>query len=148
MRDVFRCASIVLLLIVAGCSGPTDPSVGAAAAQSFTITSLTPSSGSAGTEVVITGSGFTTTGNMVSFDARGIEPAGQMPVEPSVIPNLPSIDGRTIVFTVLSIWRPACSYSPPGPCPIANIPTAPGTYAVTVTNSNGVSNSVSFVVTR
>jgi hypothetical protein len=134
------------LLVLAACSGSNVPTNGSASAQSaFAIASLTPSSGSIGTNVVIHGSGFTPDGNTVSFAARE---SGQMPGEPSVIPNLASADGRTITFTVLSVWRPACSYSPPGPCPFANIPTAPGTYAVSVTNSNGTSNAVNFVVAR
>ena len=111
------------------------------------ITSLSPSSGSVGTQVTIHGSGFDATGNTVSFAASAVGEPGQMPNEPSVIPDLSSADGRTIVFDVLSVWRPACSY-PPGPCPIANIPTAPGTYSVSVTNSSGTSNSVGFLVTR
>jgi IPT/TIG domain len=132
----------MLLLMVAACSAPTVPTAG------FTITSLLPSSGPAGTQVIIQGSGFTATGNTVSLAATGGGQSSQMPNEPSVIPNLSSADGRTVAFNILSVWRPACSYSPPGPCPIANIPTAPGTYGVSVTNSNGTSNSVSLVVTR
>lgn len=114
-------------------------------ASGSAITSLSPSSGSVGTQVTIHGVGFDATGNTVSF-AAGIVNPGQMPNEPSVIPDLSSADGRTIVFNVLAVWRPACSY-PPGPCPIANIPTAPGTYSVSVTNSSGTSNAVSFLVT-
>jgi hypothetical protein len=148
MRKISKIASTVLLLS-AGCSGPTHPTVGSDVAHpGFTINSLTPGLGSAGTQVVISGSGFMATGNTVRFEPRSAEASGQMPAEPSVIPNLSSENGRTIVFSVLLVWRPACSYSPPGPCPIANIPTAPGTYAVSVMNANGLSNSVAFVVSR
>jgi hypothetical protein len=101
-----------------------------------------------GTRLTLQGSGFSRTGNTVTFAPRDIDPPGQMPKEPSVVPNLASEDGRTIVVTVLPVWRPACSYSPPGPCPIANIQTAPGSYTVSVANSNGTSNTLSFVVLR
>lgn len=142
-------AAATVPLIVAACSGPTSPAGGSVSAESvFTITSLSPGSGSVGTQVTLHGSGFNASGNTVSFAASNVGLAGELPNEPSVIPNLSSADGRTIVFNVLSVWRPACSYSPPGPCPIANIPTAPGTYRVAVTNSNGTSNAVNFVVTR
>jgi IPT/TIG domain-containing protein len=110
------------------------------------ITALSPSSGSVGTQVTIHGSGFHAAGNTVSFAASIVEP-GQMPNEPSVIPGLSSADGRTIVFNVPAVWRPACSY-PPRACPIANIPTAPGAYGVSVNNPGGTSNSVTFLVTR
>jgi len=116
-------------------------------ASGSAITSLSPSSGSVGTRVTIHGSGFDATGNTVSFAASVVQEPGQMLSEPSVIPELSSADGRAIVFDVLAVWRPACSY-PPGPCPIANVPTAPGTYSVSVANSSGTSNSVSFLVTR
>jgi hypothetical protein len=113
-----------------------------------TIAALTPDAGPVGTRLTLQGSGFSQTGNTVTFAPRDIDPPGQMPNEPSVVPNLASEDGRTIVVTVLPVWRPACSYSPPGPCPIANIPTAPGSYTVSVANSNGTSNTVSFAVLR
>jgi hypothetical protein len=138
-------SALAAFLVVAGCTTPTDPS--SVPRSAVTIGSLSPGSGSAGMQVTIQGSGFSATGNTVSF-APSAALQGQMPNEPSVIPNLSAFDGRAIVFNVLPVWRPACSYAPSGPCPIANVPTAPGSYGVSVTNTNGTSNSVDFVVTR
>jgi hypothetical protein len=65
-----------------------------------------------------------------------------------VIPDLASSNGTAVSFSVLSVWRPACSYVSQGPCPFARIPTTPGTYRVTVSNAAGTSNAVTFSVTR
>ena len=129
-------AAALALLLLAGCT----PSSTAASEQSRpTVSSLSPDFGSIGTQITITGSGFTPSGNTLSFTAMALAAGATMPSAPSVIPNLTS-NGTMLVFNILSVWRPACSYSPPGPCPIAHIPTAAGTYGVTVTNANGVSN--------
>ena len=129
-------AALALLLSLAGCI----PSPTAASEQSRpTVSSLSPDFGSIGTPITITGTGFTSSGNTLSFTAMALAGGATMPNQPSVIPNLTS-NGTTLVFNILSVWRPACSYSPPGPCPIAHIPTVAGTYGVTVTNANGVSN--------
>lgn len=135
-------ALVLQMLTLAGCiSSPT-----AASAQTRpAIELLTPSSGAINTQVTISGSGFTAAGNTLTFTVIALAPGGQMPGSPSVIPNL-SPNGGALVFKVLSEWRPACSYTPPGPCPIAYIPTAPGTYAVTVTNDNGTSNAVTLTI--
>jgi hypothetical protein len=135
-------ALAVSTMLLAGCtSSPT-----AASAQSRPVVeSLTPNSGRIGTQVSISGSGFTTSGNTVAFTALALAPGAQMPNEPSVIPNPPS-SGSVVVFSILPVWRPACSYSPSGPCPIGNFPTAPGTYGVVVTNANGASNSAILTV--
>jgi len=111
------------------------------------LVSLSPNSGPIGTRVVVRGSGFSPSGNTISFAAVTLENPGEMPNEPSVIPDLASADG-TIAFNVLSVWRPACSYPAQGPCPFARIPTTPGTYRVSVMNAAGMSNAVMFSVTR
>lgn len=129
-------AALALLLLLAGCT----PSPTAASEQSRpTVSSLSPNSGSIGTPVTVTGTSFTVSGNTLTFTPMALAAGATMPNEPSVIPNVTS-NGTTLVFNILPVWRPACSYSPPGPCPIAHIPTAAGTYGVTVTNTNGVSN--------
>ena len=84
---------------------------------------------------------------ILSVRSRDVGQPSQMANEPSVIPNLSSADGRAIVFNVfLSGGRLLVLAA--GPLPIASIPTAPGTYGVFVTNSNGDVESVSFVVAR
>ena len=141
MRPV-AVALVLQMMMLAGCiSSPTS----ASAQTNPVIKSLTPSSGAVNAQVAISGSGFASTGNTLTFTVISLAPGGQMPNAPSVIPNLAS-DGSSIVFKVLTEWRPACSYTPPGPCPIAYFPTAPGTYAVTVTNENGTSNAMTLTV--
>ena len=134
---------LALLAVVSiGCASPLEPST---SGDDVAIVSLAPASGPVGTRVTINGSGFAATGNTVTFTAVAI--AGETPNEPSVIPELTSANGMAIGFDVLAVWRPACSYGP-APCPFARIPTAPGTYRVTVTNAKGTSNAMAFTVTR
>lgn len=147
-----------LLLVFTACSyTPVSPTAGGqtgasggqtGASGSPTVASLSPSSGPVGTAVVIRGTGFSTNGNTIAFATMVLEDPRGMPNEPSVIPDRPSADGSAVTFDVLSVWRPACSYAPQGPCPFARIPTAPGTYNVSVTNAAGTSNVVTFSVTR
>jgi hypothetical protein len=129
---------LALAVLATGCG--TSPA--AASGESVLLATLSPGSAHVGTEVVIHGSGFTTTGNTVRFGAQ--DALQQMPAEPGIIPNLSSADGQTLSFWVPRVWLPACSYS--GPCPIANIPTAPGPYRVSVSNARGTSNSLNFAV--
>ncbi|TSC78374.1 MAG: hypothetical protein G01um101429_834, partial [Parcubacteria group bacterium Gr01-1014_29] len=84
------------------------------------VTSLLPSKGPVGTTVTINGSAFTATGNSVNF--AGVNAAA----------NLSSADGKTLVFSV-----------PTGTtCQIGE------TCPVSVTNANGASNEVSFLMTQ
>jgi hypothetical protein len=137
---------IVALLAVSpsSCASPLEPSE--SGDDSVRIVALTPAAGPVGTRVTVRGSSFSATGNSISFAAVTVD--GELPNEPSVIPQLPSADGTAIVFEVPAVWRPACSYVAQGPCPFARIPTAPGTYRVMVTSAAGVSNDVIFTVTR
>jgi hypothetical protein len=135
---------VALLTALLGCSSPLEPSQTSGAGNNgVAIVSLSPASGPVGTRVVVRGTGLSSTANTVSFAALAV--IGETPNEPSVIPGLPSTDG-TIVFEVLATWRPACSYAPQA-CPFARIPTAPGTYRVTVTTAAGTSNGLTFAVT-
>src|SRR5262245_33173483 len=107
MNKIASAIATLPILVAVNCASPplvaTFPS---------TITFLSPSSGPVGAQVTLHGSGFKATGNTVNFTASDLEDPSQMPNEPSVIPNLSSADGTTVVFNVLSVWRPACSYSP------------------------------------
>ena len=117
--------SLLAPVIIACHQGSTAPSP-------LAIESVSPTSGRPSTSVTINGSGFSSTGNTVNFGT-------------GVIPNL-SPNGSILIFAVPTTLVPACAYSSP-PCPFAQVTIAPGTYAVSVTNSNGTSNSVTFVVT-
>jgi peptidoglycan hydrolase-like protein with peptidoglycan-binding domain len=107
-----------------------------------TITLLNPSSGSAGTMVTITGTGFTPTGNTIIF--------GQY----NATTIATSTNGTTIQFQVPLAYGPqpasmTCTVSPTGAeyCPPI-IPDGPalGGYPVEVENANGTSNSLAFTV--
>ncbi len=144
MKSLPSVATLTVLLLT-GCS---DSPVSPTEQSSATASALSPASGPVGTRVVIRGSGFSKTGNTVSFAAVTLENSAEMPNEPGVIPQLSSADGLSIAFDVPSQWRPACSYATQGPCPFARIATAPGTYRVTVTSETRTSTPLMFAVTR
>ncbi len=89
-----------------------------------------PGTGEVGTQVVLTGSGFTRWGNSVDIGS----------VQNAVI-NLPSRDGSTLTF---SFPAAPCNQKTTTACPTAVI--APGLYDLKVRNKNGVSDTVSFQV--
>lgn len=95
---------------------------------------LSPVSGAVGAKVKIIGSGFLAN-NTVYF--------GGEPVPPSIASNL-NDDG--IVFTVPATIDPPCINSNPRCLAPSRIVT-PGVYSVYVSNANGISNKVEFMVT-
>jgi hypothetical protein len=113
------------------------PNAMCAAPTAITLSQLNPSSGSVGSTVRISGTGFTSTDNKVKFGDLGSEN------NPGY--NLNSPDGKTIIFSVPSGNYYACQASVP-PCYPPNILTQPGAYAVSVINANGSSNSLNFTV--
>jgi|GEM_PF-5328428 len=102
------------------------------------ISSLSPISGTVGAKVKIYGSGFTSTGNKITF--------GNLGVQNSSAYNLNSSDGKTITFPVPTSNYFSCWDTNPS-CGVPASLTQPGIYAVSVTNKNGTSNSVNFTVT-
>ncbi len=106
------------------------------------ITNLEPSSGAVGTEVTITGSGFTKTKNAVVLgpndDMNGY------------VKNLESKNKRTIKFTIPD-GLDACSPEAEDngyPCSAAYPKVESGEYSIYITNENGESNKVTFEVTE
>ena len=100
--------------------------------------SLQPSSGPVGTQINIVGNGFTTTGNKIRF--------GNTFYNNNSNYSLNSIDGRTLTFTVPS----ASYYGCPDGSSICYSPLTlitPGTYPISIMNTNGTSNTVTFTVT-
>src|SRR3989338_3615078 len=95
------------------------------------ITVIYPTSGLVGTNVTITGTGFTSTNNSVKFGG------GYM--------NGLNSNGTSITFTVPDGLTPC----PPSAtiCPESFMLVTPGTYPVSVINANGTSNALSFMVT-
>ncbi len=101
------------------------------------ITSISPSNGPVGTEVVIYGSGLTTSTN-VKFGSGVIS-------SPTYL-TAPDTGIISIAFPVPGFLQLACHYLNP-PCEALTPQVTPGDYPVSVTNSNGTSNSKTFTVT-
>lgn len=102
------------------------------------ISSISPTSGLVGTTVTITGTGFTPTGNRIKFGDLGSEN------NPSYSIN--SSNGTTLTFTVPTSNYLACWSSNPACLAPATV-TQPGSYQVSLINTNGTSNSKPFTVT-
>ncbi len=100
--------------------------------KEVSIESLTPSRGGVGSTVVIRGTGFTND-NTILFDTEQIT-------------HIASQNGTTVRFTVPSAINLSCYYIYPA-CLAAAHETIPGTYNVSVKNSNGTSTPMSFTVT-
>jgi hypothetical protein len=95
------------------------------------ITSLQPRQGQVGNTVTVKGTGFLST-NTVLFGGGPIN-------------NVLSTDGGTLLnFIVPNSVGADCK--PGMPCPMYERLITPGNYAVTVRNTNGMSNSISFTV--
>jgi hypothetical protein len=91
------------------------------------ISTLSPASGTEGTQVTITGNGFSATDNMVYFGGT--------------LETVASSNGATVTFTISP-----CPYSPSGRVCPAHLLAGPGN--VYVTNANGTSNILIFTVTQ
>jgi hypothetical protein len=107
---------------------------GTSGTGSISISSVTPTSGRTGTQIAIQGSGFTQYDNTVRFGSGGTM-------------HLPAYNG-TIYYTVPQYLSP-CDISTSGTCPLYLQLVTPGTsYPISVSNSNGTSNTISFSVTQ
>jgi hypothetical protein len=101
------------------------------------ISKINPSSGPIGTEVTITGSGFTKSENSVIFGNA------------VTISNLSSSDSTHLIFIVPQNAGPvSCTQSIPGHC--TSSPTIPESYGVQVKNTNGFISikGIEFLVTN
>jgi hypothetical protein len=108
-----------------------------AASRYLVVAALSPTSGSIGTEVTVTGYGFTPSNNTIRLGAGYIN-------------GLNSADGVTLHFTVpdgLNLCPPTDAHSRAvTPCPGAFPRVTPGSYSVSVLNANGASNDLPFTV--
>ena len=118
-------------------NSPFTINSGTASVEIPVIYSLAPTAGLVGTQVTVTGSGFTSTGNKLKFGNLGVEN------NPSY--SLNSTDGKTLVFTVPTSNYFACWFTTPA-CYAPSVLVQPGIYPVSVTNANGTSNVVNFTV--
>ncbi|MCZ7403370.1 MAG: PLDc N-terminal domain-containing protein [Candidatus Methanoperedens sp.] len=113
------------------------------------ISAIQPNSGTIGTKVVITGTGFTPGDNNVAFRLEPEDSNETFKV--GYINNLISRDGKTIEFELPKLLG-ACSFplpetTPVTVCPDVGLNFKPNqTYPVFVVNKNGTSNSVNFIV--
>ena len=116
-----------------GCASAVSAPTSAQSAA--TLASLTPASGSVGSSVTLTGSGFAASGNTVKFGAGFIK-------------NLSSPDGRTLRFTVPSTLDecPPASLGLGVPCPDTQRAVVPGVYAITLVGSGAPSAELMFTV--
>ena len=104
-----------------------------AATQNLTLTLLSPTSGRVGTQVTLTGSGFTASNNTVHFGIGGMQ-------------NVASANGTTIYYTIPS-YLSACDLMTSGmACTPYAQSVVPGTYPLYVTNGNGASSILYFTV--
>lgn len=117
-----------------------------------TIMAIQPDTGTIGTKVVITGTGFTARDNNVAFRLEPEDSPGTFKV--GYINNLVSRDGKIIEFIIPEVLG-ACAFplpetNPVTACPAIGILFKPGTqtYPVYVVNQNGTSNRVNFTVSR
>jgi hypothetical protein len=110
----------------------SDPSV-------LSIDSISPDNGLIGAPITITGVGFTPTGNRIQLVKVSV------PTLQGLGGQVASADGKTLIFHVPDGVCPACVYANPG-CAVACLAVSPGSYHLSITNANGLSNSRSFLV--
>lgn len=111
------------------------------AVEALSIDSFEPSSGAVGTEVTITGSGFTKTKNTVVL-SRGDSMDGY-------VKNLESKNRKTLEFTIpeeLDLCSPDAEDND-YPCPLASPQVISGEYSISVMNENGKISGITFEVT-
>ena len=107
--------------------GTTIPPTG-----TLQIQTILPSAAAVGMVVTIYGSGFASNGNIIHFAGGAIS-------------NVSSYNGTSLTFTVPSSVGPYCA--PGMMCAMYMQLITSGTYSVSVQNTNGTSNAVSFTVT-
>jgi peptidoglycan hydrolase-like protein with peptidoglycan-binding domain len=96
------------------------------------LSSIAPTSGPVGTQLVLQGSGFDPYNNTVHFGNGGTM-------------HVPSYNGTTIYYTVPAYVSP-CDITGGGVCPMYAQLVTPGPYAVYVTSPNGTSGTLNFQV--
>jgi hypothetical protein len=118
-----------------------------ASAPAPRIESLSPARGPSGTEVIVSGSGFATTDNLMTFGPSfGLRYPDGTPG--NRVAGLGSADGRTLRFTVPNQGPAGVLCDASGNCAeTVFILPKPGSYEVTVINANGTSNAMRFELT-
>jgi peptidoglycan hydrolase-like protein with peptidoglycan-binding domain len=130
-------ASTSLSVNVGGIIVPTE--------ENPVISSISPKSGVIGSEITISGSGFTATGNRIKFGDTNSENNPKYSLKPNKIVCFKYPCPNSITFTVPSTYYVPCLESTPS-CAIATRMVQSGTYEVSVINDNGTSNTIKYVV--
>lgn len=127
---------------VTNASGQTNTStatvtVSGSATNSLSLLSVSPISGRVGSQIILTGTGFNALENAVLFGTGGTQ-------------HLPSIggNGTTLYFTIPQYTSPCDVVLAGQVCAQYFQQVTPGTYQVSVRNSFGTSNPLTFTVTQ
>ncbi len=105
-------------------------------AKAPAVTKVSPAFGTAGTSITITGSGFLKNSNVVHIDW-------------GIIPDVGSSDGITLTFIMPDKFLPECAFVKPACALTARKPEVPGhTYSVFISNMNGHSEAIEFLLTK
>lgn len=122
----------------AGVSNTTTMTVNVTGTSSgsISLSGISPTSGRIGTQMIITGSGFTQYDNTVRFASGGTQ-------------HLPSFNnGTTIYYTIPSYVSPCDLIIGNQACAQYVQLITPGTYPISVNNSNGTTGTVYFTVVQ
>jgi len=98
------------------------------------LNSLSPTSGQAGTQVVLFGSGFSSYDNVVHFGIGGLR-------------NVTSISNGTALYFTVPHYISPCDTTV-GTCNVAPTLVTPGSYPIYVTSNNGTTQTLNFTVTN
>ena len=98
------------------------------------LSSLSPTSGRVGTQVLLTGTGFAPYDNTVRFGQGGSR-------------NVSSFNNGTQMYFTIPAWMSPCDPLA-SVCTMQAVQVTPGTYSVSVANSNGTSQTLQFTVTN
>ena len=99
-----------------------------------TLSSISPSSGRVGTQVVLYGSGFTPTGNVVHFGNGGTR-------------DIAASNGGNTIYYIIPNYISPCNVSTSGTyCPMYAQQITPGTYPIYVSNSYGQTSTLYYTV--
>lgn len=106
--------------------------VSSSSTNQITLSYLSPTSGHVGTQVILSGTGFSTFDNTVRFGVGGTQ-------------HVPSMNGTTIYYTIPAYISP-CDVQTSGYCALYTQQVTPASYPIYVTSQNGTTNTLSFQV--
>ncbi len=134
----YTAGTYTVVFTVGNTSGQTNTSsatvnVGSGSYGNVTLSSISPTSGYVGTQIVLRGNGFNQLDNTVRFGIGGTQ-------------HVPSQNGTVIHYTIPAYVSPCDLVSPGGICAQYLQQVLPGPIQVHVMNSSGTSNMLLFQV--